>query len=254
MSTAIVIATALAVIPMPARLATGPTGVDLSGTWARLQVTTALSEVPLLGEVESKTTGIVLLRVSKRGTDEFEVQEQICGLKNVTAGGLVKTTFPPAFVRALSGRKKLARLVRDAAGKVRYEELYYVHVGGARLDKPHADTLPDKVEDPRIIDADQDGHPGLTLKVDGIVGGDVYIVQRDASELSGSVLSRGKIAGSVQWKAEQRVLGASQALLRTEPNARPHPGDRKNFFRMRRVPAAATCADVRARSKRLFGG
>lgn len=254
MSPAVIVATALAVVPVPARLAGTPTGVDLSGTWARLQVTTALSTVPLLGEIESKTTGLVLLHVSKRGPDEFTVEERVCGLKNVTAGGLVKTTFPHGFLRALSGTRKRARLVPTADGTVRYEELYDVRVGGARLRDPRAETLPEEPGDPRIFDADGDGRPGLTLRVGGIVRGEVYIVQRDASELSGSVLSNNRISGRVWWTSEHRVLGASRAILRTNPKARPHPGNRANRFRMTRVPAHATCADVRAKTPRLFGG
>lgn len=253
MSPGVVIATALAVVPVPARQATAPTHLDLSGTWARLQVTTALSQVPLVGEVESQTRGIVLLRLSMCGLDEFEVEERICSLSNKTAGGFVKTSFPPGFVRALSGRHKRARLVRGPQGKVRYEELFYVHVGGARLSNPRTDTLPETAEDPRIIDADEDGHPGLTLVVGGLVGGQVYIVQRDASELSGAVLSPRRIAGRVWWKSEQHVVGASHRLLTTNPDARPHPGARANYFRMRRVPRNATCAEIRARAKRLFG-
>ena len=251
---AVVVATALAVVPMPARLTGTPTGIDLTGTWARLQVTTSLSTVPLLGEVESKTTGIVLLRVSRSGTDEFALEERICGVKNETVGGLVKTTFPRGFLRALSGQRKRARLVRTADGSVRYEELYDVRVGGAHLQNPRTEALPEKPEDPRIVDADGDGRPGLTLHVEGIVGGEVYIVQRDASELSGAVVSNNRISGRVLWASEQRVLGASRAILRANPEARPHPDDRANRFRMRRVPSRATCAEVRARAPRLFGG
>ena len=253
MSPSVVVATALAVVPMPARAACTPTGIDLTGTWARLQVTTAISTVPVLGEVESKTRGLVLLRASMRETDDFVLEEEICELTNVTAGGVIKTIFPQKFVHALSGRKKNVRLMRDAAGRVRYEELYYVHIGGAHLENPRFEPLPTQSDDPRIVDADEDGHPGLTLEVGGLIGGEIYIVQRDASELSGSFLSPNRIVGRVSWESEQSVVDASPSLLKANPHARPHPSTRANFFRMRRVPVHATCDDVKTRARKLFG-
>ena len=40
---------------------------DLSGTWAQVQVTTTISELPVVGDVIGKTTSILLLDVTQDG-------------------------------------------------------------------------------------------------------------------------------------------------------------------------------------------
>ena len=42
---------------------------DLSGTWARAQVTAALVDVPIVGELSSRTLAVTLLRVTQNGED-----------------------------------------------------------------------------------------------------------------------------------------------------------------------------------------
>lgn len=225
--------------------------VDLSGRWARVVVTTAVSEVPVLGDITSETRAVVLLDVKKKDGG-FVVEEQVCGIENEVLGGMVKARFPRAFLRAVSGGRSPARLVSTKDG-LRYVEEKTVRVKGARLGDVSGDALPTRADDPRIEDPDADGQPGLTVEVEGMVDGKIYVVQRDESALAGQVRDRSRIEGLVRWKAEQKVLGASRSMLRTDPDNRPHPEPKKSWFRMRRVPSRATCPEVMRRAPTLFG-
>lgn len=224
---------------------------NLAGKWARLQVTTAVSDVPVVGDVSSETVGIVLLSVRQEG-DRLELKEQICALKNESLGGAVEARFPVSFLEALSGNVKTARLVRQGDA-IRYLEDEDTRVHGARLEDPLTDDLPQSQGDPRVRDADGDGEPGMTVRVDGIVDGEIYVVQRTSAEFHGELLSPKKISGAISWRSEQSVVGASSSFLESNPDARPHPDPDKSFFRMRRVPSSATCPQVVRLSRRLFG-
>lgn len=228
-----------------------PSELDLSGRWARVEVTTALSDVPMIGGITSKTTSVVLLDVHK-DAEGFSVEERVCNIENETLGGMVRARFPRAFLKAVSGSKTPARLVQTSSG-LRYVEDRPLRVRGARLADSEAEDLPTRPDDPRIEDSDEDGRPGLTVKVEGMVEGEIYVVQRDKSALAGQVRDGRRIEGLVDWQAEQQVLGASRSMLETNPDNRPHPEKSKSWFRMRRVPRSATCDQVLRRVPRLFG-
>ena len=40
-----------------------------------------------------------------------------------------------------------------------------------------ATPLPGEADDPRVVDADSDGNPGVTVQVRGLIDGEVYMVQ-----------------------------------------------------------------------------
>lgn len=241
----------LLLAPLCAGAIEGPDDLDLSGRWARVEVTTALSDVPMLGGITSKTTSVVLLDVRKDKAG-FSVREKICRIENESLGGMVRAKFSRAFLKAVSGGRTPARLERTPQG-LRYVEERPNRVRGADLADVKAEALPTRRDDPRISDPDADGQPGLTVKVEGVVDGEIYVVQRDESALAGQVRDARRIDGLVRWKAEQAVVGASRSVLETNPDNRPHPEPAKSWFRMRRVPRSATCAQVLRRAPRLFG-
>ncbi len=224
---------------------------DLSGTWARAQITTALVHVPIVGELASQTLAVTLLRIEQHGP-ELLLVEEVCRLDTKAPTSLVKTTYPDAFVRAVSGNRRRGRLEWDG-GQIRYREPKQAYWRGMREGVPIGEPLPDHPDDPRVSDLDSDGNPGLTVKVSGLIDGEIFLVQRSWSELDGVLLSGNRIEGRVHWDSEEQILGASRQLLASKPKKRPAPDQSGNFFRMRRVPNSATCGEVLARQRKLLG-
>jgi hypothetical protein len=128
-------------------------------------------------------------------------------------------------------------------------------VKGVRLENPESDPLPTSADDPRVFDQDGDGNPGVTVHVEvmGLIGGDIYVVQRDRTRLSGVVTSDVAIDGLVEWTSEQSVLGASNAFLLGGTAVRPDPDLSHSYFRARRVEGHVTCADLADVAEALFG-
>ncbi|MGF1507993.1 MAG: hypothetical protein ACFB9M_00670 [Myxococcota bacterium] len=224
---------------------------DLAGVWAQLQVTTSVVDVPFKGRAETELRSLALLEV-QQDHRELSIRETICSLQSQGPTPIIQTAYPPRFRDALSGHERSAVLTYDG-GAWRYTEPKSYRTNGARLRDPPGERLPEEPEDPRVLDADHDGKPGLTVLVRGWVEGEVYLVQRGWSELSGIVRSGRQIEGQVAWASEQRVLDATSRLLTRAPKARPHPQDGRSFFRMARVPRRATCAELLPRADRIFG-
>jgi hypothetical protein len=224
---------------------------NLTGRWAQLQVTTALVDLPIGGPYESKLETLVMVDVRQEG-DRLVLEETVCSIESEGPSSLIETTYPAAFIDAMSGRERTAELALDA-GRFVYREPKSYRTSGVELEDPASDDLPNRPDDPRVRDPDGDGRPGLTVEVTGFVTGRVFMIQKGWSELVGHIRSARQIEGRVRWDSDQSVIDATHRFLTHPPVSRPHPDGDRHYFRMARVPTSATCEEVEARAGTLFG-
>jgi hypothetical protein len=229
--------------------ALGPGLPDLSGTWGQLQVTATLSNAPMLGELRSSTTTLFLLELDQRG-EQLRGTATVCDLAVASEGGM-RTIIPDRFVAALEPAEVQGR-VEEFAGGYRFVQAPYTQVLGARLDEPDREPLPRDPSDPRVTDQDGDGRPGMTIRVEGLVGGDIYTVQRTTRALEGVVRDLERIDGHIDWTMEQVTLDASSFLLDIDTRARADPDPRRNLFFTRRVAPGTSCDGLLDRREALF--
>ena len=80
--------------------------------------------------------------------------------------------------------------------------------------------------DPLIRDDDNDGKPGVTVSVKlfGLIDGEIYIARREIFANEMTLYSDGSLRGNVIDDSEQLVIGASLAILDT-PNNPPQRRD-----------------------------
>ena len=227
---------------------------DLAGRWAVLQVTSQIGAIPLVGERVRTSSTLALLDMEQEGL-LVRAQEVACSTTIDSGTTLVKTEIPDPFIQSLPELRWTATLEPSDAG-LHFVTPWITSVNGARLEDPESDPLPTRADDPRVVDQDGDGKPGLTVRVSimgGLIGGDVYVVQRDRSKLSGTVVSPDEVEGLVEWSSEQSVLGASDSFLLGGTAAHSDPIAEHSYFRARRVDDATSCADLRLMAGTLFG-
>ncbi|MBN1857777.1 hypothetical protein JW848_01070 [Candidatus Bipolaricaulota bacterium] len=198
----------------------GPAGnMDLSGTWWEVQRFVDRAEMPIFGELRRETTAVMRVEIVQSGS-QLVLKSSYCGAGVETAVPGLRMVFPEAFVRALVSGDRHARLeASDDSALLGFEQEWYVEIRGATVADPLHDPLPESADDPRVVDQDGDGHPGMTVGVDllGLIRGEVYVVQRVRYRLVGWVEPNGgSISGRIEWNDEQVVLGASSPLLRVE--------------------------------------
>lgn len=163
--------------------------------------------------------------------------ETVCGMEQSEVFGTL-TSFPPAFVDAIEPVLREAWLDEAAVG-AELSAGPWVELVGVALNDP-SDPLPTDADDPHVVDSDRDGHPGVTVHVDqSILGeGDVYVIQRTTTTLTGVMVADDRVEGYVEATTEQVVLGASTWWLELDTDTRPDPDPTHSWFVWQEIDAA----------------
>lgn len=217
----------------------------LEGRWAMVQVYPQTALLPIAGEVSRSSMVTQIVEVTQSGSI-LAMVDTYCFTIVDDGTLLVETAIPDAFMQSLVPAARSAVVTEDA-GVLRFEADEYVEVRGAVLDDPVHDALPVTADDPRVVDQDRDGHPGMTVRVKvlGLIEGETYIVQRVRYRLSGVVKSADRIEGTIEWSDEQVVLGATNPLLKADTVGLPNPDPDASRFVMIRVDETWPCEAIR---------
>ena len=221
-------------------------GDELVGLWRATQTTTTVMTLPVVMEELTTTLTASLSLVIRQEGGALWLNVKTCAVESQSVPDIGQRLIPAPFIDSLIPLERGGRLWREGAElKLALEPAYEVR--GARLDDPINDPLPTSADDPRVIDADRDGQPGLTVTLTGFPAGDVYLVQRAWDAWSASFIAAegepiDQVSGVVEWGEEQVRLGAtSEALLLDVPQQIPR-GEGLQTFEMWRVePDEAPC-------------
>lgn len=211
---------------------------DLSGVWSKKVVTTSVSRVPVVGKVTTETTTLQRVDVEQDGASIVMVN-RVCDIDIESSVSAVRTIIPDTFVEAIGETRREARLTRRDDG-VWLAAPKNHQILGARLRAPDSEHLPDQPDDARVRDEDNDGHPGVTVRVEGMISGELYVVHRGWDQFEGPV-DGSSIRGEVTWGQDQSVLDSSSIFLKKTPETNPHPDSSRSTFEMRRLDQTQSC-------------
>lgn len=211
-----------------------------AGRWAMRQITTTVAEVPVIGKVFATTTSVSLHKLKHKG-ERLRGRGRICRVALDSGSALVKTVMPRALLEVLPAPRIDAKL-RDEGGHWSFSQARQTIVLGAKLDNPLTDPLPRLPGDAHVFDQDGDGYPAVTIRVSGIVSGDIRVVQRSWTELVGERVTHDRIDGSIRFGNEQVILDATSSMLKSPPPAVPELS--RSRFTLVRLPDGATCGDA----------
>jgi len=226
---------------------------DLQGTWAMLQVYPRIAQLPLVGESTQTSHVVQLVDVQQNGMS-LVMTDRYCFTAIEESSSLATTEIPDAFMRALRPSPREATL-GEQDDVITFTQTRYFEIRGAVLKNPETEELPVDPADPRVIDQDGDGFPGMTVNVTllGLMEAQIYVVQRVQYQLQGVVLSMDRIEGLVAWTDEQIVLEATSPLLMAGSESIQDPDPTKHFFVMLRAEEDWTCEWLRENWRVLFG-
>lgn len=210
---------------------------SLNGTWAQLQVTTAESSAPLVGTVTTTTTRVSLVRIAHAPDGTLVADGTVCAMDVETSTGMANTVVPDALVAAIPPWQWLGRVEGDTVTFFRSHE--WLGVRDVSPDTPIEDP-----QDPRVFDADGDGHPGVTIEVTGMAGGEMYFAQASWREPTVLNTTDGMLDGTLAWGGDRLVIDATSRALRNSRPAVPVDEPALNYFRSTRVVPTATCEDL----------
>lgn len=223
---------------------------DVSGKWAQKVVNSSISKVPVVGKVTTDSIGYLLLDITQDGED-LTITSEVCDVRIDSSVKKVRTVVPQSFVDAISRETRRAELDRED-GRLTFMAPKKFSTLGVRLRNEQYETLPDEPDDPRVVDQDDDGKPGVTLRIEGMISGELYVIQRAWDVMRGTLEDRRYIDGLIEWGNEQVLLDSSSVFLGSQPPSRPHPNDKRSYFRTTRISDDATCGNVVKSRKQLF--
>ncbi len=159
------------------------------------------------------------------------------------------STVPEALFRA--GVTAAATFSKPATDRLPAHRVVWLW-GVRDLSDPVHDPLPDSADSPGVFDQDQDGKPGVTVRVDRPLEGERYMVRRAVWDLAEAPLSEDGLwaTGSLTFFIEEKAIGADNPLLTILAPITPEEAG--NTYLLRRVPTDFTCEDLRGRASSLF--
>jgi hypothetical protein len=126
---------------------------------------------------------------------------------------------------------------------------------GIRLDDPANEKLPTDPNDPRIVDDDGDGQPGVTvnIRVTDDLTGELYIARREIFEYEVLLVEPDLLSGTVTDNSEQLIIGASDPIFEMSgANWGQYPDLSKSPIILRRVESDWDCDRLAAERDQLF--
>jgi len=214
---------------------------DPVGTWKlELNIVTDAT-VPVLGNspVLSRRTNLATV---KRVNGVLMQHHTACDVTAITERAIAVPVIPEAFVKALPDKTYPVALAEGDEG-LTYAADLQMEVSG--YDESEPQPIPIDEEDPRVFDHDEDGHPGVTVRVRAPLFGevDVYMTQLAHTWLRGTVTGPDTIEGMADVEIlEQEIIGASNLLFVRKTNLRVNL--ERSTFEMTRLPDGATCEDL----------
>jgi hypothetical protein len=236
-----------AAVSAPAATAPAVAGSELAGRWAHY-------------DIVAYQDSLMKTMIISYGFTDFAVEggrliesEEFCHAEQVS-NQPIRTSISDAATRAikpvstpveLSGEIGARRVVRPGTPTP----------VGIRLQNPATDVLPQDPDDPRIVDDDNDGKPGITVVVhfSDTEQGELYLARREIFAYDMVQDGPDSLSGTVQDSSEQLVVGASTPILESTDAQWDQVADTSlSPIRLKRVGADWDCERLMAERDRLF--
>ena len=217
---------------------------ELQGTYALRQTFANISELPVVGQ--SRTVGISD-RIAKLVESDEGLQfiEQSCRL-TVESDSPLKVSFDDQNIQALPTTTSRVEIGNDEQGLF-IRRPQQIELIGVDLVEPGS-ALPLSDRDPQIVDADQDGKPGITAKADaGFLKGELYMIQRSLTAYTAYKRDSDYFRGPLRDETEQVIVGTSSFLLNAAKGKlalSPDPDPEASYVELIKISEDATCDDL----------
>lgn len=216
----------------------------LPGAYKLEMIMASTTRVPLFGSSKSASKSVSLVEIRRDGNGLVQ-NHQVCDFRVLEDSKMIKMIFPEKFIAALAKHTYPIQLEKNAEGW-RYRADLGIERIGYRANGTE-EKLPNKIDDPAVYDWDGDGHPGATLQlsIPLLPTGQLYVVQRGQSILTGHIMQPGKIEGHIEVRHfDQKVLGAWPGFLAKSPEIEPNP--KESRFTLSPIATGTTCESLRA--------
>lgn len=225
---------------------------DVTGRWAALRTASRVVQAPGFAQpFHTIVVSLLLVDQTQTGT-QVVAHSSYCDHTTENPDSVVNVIVPAAYLAALPGFDQTGSYeVVNGVPTYRLSRVYEIE--GAQLVDPVNDALPTSVDDPRVYDQDGDGKPGMTLRLTGLVDGEIYIVERQWTEVEGVATAADRLDGRLPFVSDQVTLASDPTSLKDlSPVTSTDPDECASSMRMVRVGPSDDCASIISRRAELF--
>lgn len=239
---------------LPGDPVTGDALDALVGDYATFAVTGTIVTTPI-GEQPSRIVSLGWVHVARDGA-LLRATEHGCHVEGEPAPGFTMR-LEDAVPRSVEPVDSLLGVTREADGTWHLGRPQVAVAVGWSPDTDASEALPQTAQDPRVIDADGNGEPGISMTMSGPLG-DVRldVVQRSCG-LWTAALPAGPVSDFTASQdtacTTQHTLAATNPLFAGDAAQRPAPDPALHTLRFVRLAGPADCGRVLADRAALFG-
>lgn len=234
-------------LSLPASAADRENAMLPPGLYRLEMIMATISRLPFFGTSKSASRSVSLVRITQEG-DRLMQNHEVCDFTVLESSAVIRMVFPEKFIAALGRHTYPLDVVKDPEGWRYRADLGIERIG---YKQSSGDSkLPSAIDDSSVYDWDGDGNPGATLKLSLplLPDGELYIVQRGHSVLSGRITRPGRVEGAIEVRSfEHRVLGAKPGFLNRSPEIKPDP--ERSRFSLIPIPSNSDCDTLRGAAR-----
>lgn len=201
---------------------------DMNGTWMLIHENSACLDFIRVEETLSHT--YYLIEIEQEGRKVYE-RRRVCSVDLGPTVGL-RAIVPRETLESVVFPELDHGVVSDARPGGSYSSPTEVLLWGVALSDPVNEPLPTTADDPRVVDLNNDGNPGVTFRVQGS-SCERYVVQRTVSRYHGTFTTPNMIEGRSTTVTDTRTMDASDRICAIDIELIPN--DPHSRFRMVRV-------------------
>ena len=127
---------------------------------------------------------------------------------------------------------------------------------GIELDDPATESLPEDPSTARLVDADGDGNPGVTVEIRGADGGfvgELYLARREIFAYELTETGTGELSGSVTDSSEQLLIDATDPTLMASGDWVQVDDPSQSPVRWVPIETPMDCDELTDRRREFFG-
>lgn len=236
---------------------------DLSGTWVLETIGAQTVKVPAYANpFHLKSIGVILVQVTQTGNDVALDGHYCDRIQQDDPNNPAKVIVIDAWRLTPFPVQRSGTFAPDNSGQWTLTLPTFIEVAGAALTDPACDPLPTDASDlVHLVDSDNDGFPGISVGLSGLITGTLRSVQRQATALHGLAVAADRIEGGMSFQSDQTIIASEPAALKNlyaSSTATTDPTACSSTFVMVKVSddadaGAVDCDWVRANEATLLG-
>ena len=238
-----------------------PSVTDLSGTWVLETIGAQTVTAPTYpNPFHLQSIGVILVQVTQTGSDVALSGHYCDRIQNDNSNNPAKVVIPDAWRLTEFSIQRSGSFADNGLGQLELALPTAIEVPGANLVDPACDALPTEPNDPRVVDSDDDGFPGISVGLKGLITGVLRCVQRQSTTLHGVAVAADRIEGGMTFESDQSVIASDPANITTlykMSKSSADPAACASSFVMVKVPdadaGAVDCDWVRTNESALLG-